>query len=66
MTYNISEFAEQIGVCTKTLRRWDNSGRFRAYRTPANHRYYTEHHLKAYIQMTQKPILPEQDNAKRA
>ena len=35
------KFAELLGVTVKTLQRWDNSGKLKAYRTPTNRRYYT-------------------------
>ena len=40
-----SEFAKQIGVTVRTLHRWDKSGKLKAKRTTANHRYYTEDDL---------------------
>ena len=40
----VSEFADLIGVCPKTLRNWDNSGKLKAYRTITNYRYYTQEH----------------------
>lgn len=37
------EFAKRIGNTVKTLRRWDNSGKLIAHRTPTNRRFfYTE------------------------
>lgn len=41
-TYKIHEVAKKLGVTVKTLQRWDNSGVFKARRTPTNHRYYTD------------------------
>lgn len=35
------KFAEMLGVTVRTLQRWDNSGKLKAYRTPTNRRYYT-------------------------
>lgn len=46
--YKPSEFASLIGVSVKTLQRWDNSGKFKAKRNPANRRYYTEEDLEKY------------------
>ena len=48
--YNIEEFAQLIGVSDRTLRRWDNTGTFCAYRTPSGRPYYTQKH---YLQYTQ-------------
>lgn len=36
------EFAEKVGVCVKTLQRWDREGILPAKRTPTDRRYYTE------------------------
>ncbi len=44
-TYTLSEFARLIGVSTRTLQRWDYTGRLVADRTPTNRRQYTEKHL---------------------
>lgn len=44
--YKPKEFAEMIGVSVKTLQRWDKEGKFKAYRTPTDRRYYT---YKQYI-----------------
>lgn len=47
--YKISEFAELLGVCTRTLRRWDEDGLLKAYRTSTGHRFYTEEQYKVYL-----------------
>lgn len=47
--YKISEFAKLIGVCTKTLRRWDEKGLLKSHRTPTGHRFYTEEQYKIYM-----------------
>jgi len=36
--YRISEAAKALGVCTKTIRRWDTAGRITCRRTIGNHR----------------------------
>jgi predicted site-specific integrase-resolvase len=36
--YNVTEFAEMIGKCVKTLQRWDRDGILKAYRSPSNRR----------------------------
>lgn len=48
MIYKPQEFAKLVGVSVLTLQRWDNSGKFKAYRTPSNRRYYTEEHLEKF------------------
>ncbi|AUR93507.1 HTH family regulatory protein [Vibrio phage 1.187.O._10N.286.49.F1] len=50
--YKPSEFAQKIGVSVKTLQRWDNSGKFKARRTPTNRRYYTEDDLRNYYEQS--------------
>jgi len=35
-TYKPNEFAEMIGVSVKTLQRWDNKSKLKAFRTPSN------------------------------
>jgi len=44
-TYTLAEFAKLIGVSTRTLQRWDYTGRLVADRTPTNRRQYTDKHL---------------------
>ena len=40
----IGAVAAMLGVCTKTMRRWDNAGTLQpAFRTPGNHRRYDRH-----------------------
>jgi len=53
--YNIDEFARLIGVSDRTLRRWDNTGTFCAYRTPSGRPYYTDKHYRQYTQPDFKP-----------
>jgi DNA-binding transcriptional MerR regulator len=61
--YNICEFAQLVGVSDRTLRRWDNSGMFRAYRTPSGRPYYTDKH---YVQCTQSDFrLKKNENHKK-
>ncbi len=44
-----NEFAEIIGVSTKTLKNWDKSGKLVARRTPSNHKFYTKEDLDEYL-----------------
>ena len=39
--YKPCEFAELINVSIRTLQRWDNDDKLKAFRTPTNRRYYT-------------------------
>jgi putative resolvase len=36
--YRIGEAAVRLGVCTKTIRRWDAAGKIQCHRTPGGHR----------------------------
>ena len=47
-TYKPQDFAEMIGVSVKTLQRWDNDGKLKAFRTPTDRRYYTNEHLEYF------------------
>ena len=48
-TYKPYEFAEMIGVSVKTLQRWDNDGKLKAFRSPTDRRYYTHKQYVDYI-----------------
>ena len=50
-----NEMAKRLGVTVKTLQKWDNSGKFKAHRTPTNRRYYTEDQYLAYISHNDQP-----------
>ena len=52
MIYKPGEFARLIGVCIKTLQRWDKEGILKAYRTPTNRRFYTHEQYDRYINNT--------------
>lgn len=47
--YKVGEMAKKLGVTTRTLQKWDKSGKFVAKRTPTNRRYYTEEQYLDYI-----------------
>lgn len=54
--YKAGEFSKKIGVSSRTLIRWDQSGKFKAYRTPTNQKYYThEQYIKYCIQSGMPP-----------
>lgn len=58
--YKPNEFAEMIGVSVRTLQRWDNDGKLKAYRNPSNRRYYTH---SQYVEYMGK-IVQEKDKRK--
>lgn len=47
--YKPKEFADLIGVSTKTLKNWDKLGKLVAKRTPSNHKFYTKEDLEKYL-----------------
>lgn len=47
--YKPNEFAEMIGVSVKTLQRWDNEGKLKAFRNPSNRRFYTDEQYNLYM-----------------
>jgi len=47
--YKPQEFAEMIGVSIKTLQRWDNAGKLKAYRSPTDRRFYTHEQYIKYM-----------------
>ena len=47
---SISEAAEFLGVCVRTLQRWDNKGYLVAFRTEGNHRRYDRDALAEYVE----------------
>jgi predicted site-specific integrase-resolvase len=47
--YKPQEFAEMLGVSVKTLQRWDNEGKLKAYRSPSDRRYYTHKQYVDYM-----------------
>ncbi|MGY5852863.1 MAG: IS607 family transposase [Candidatus Thorarchaeota archaeon] len=36
--FSVSQAARRLGVCSKTIRRWDSQGFIHCHRTPGNHR----------------------------
>ena len=50
--YSISEFAKKVNVSPTTLRRWDNSGEFKAKRRESGHRYYDESDVRSLLNLT--------------
>jgi len=60
--YNISQFAQKVGVAVKTLQRWDREGRLVARRTLTNRRYYTNEDLAMALGLssTKKALTDDQ------
>ncbi len=60
--YNISQFANKVGVTVKTLQRWDREVRLVARRTTTNRCYYTDEDLALVLGLshTQKALKHDQ------
>ena len=60
--YTIGQAAKILGVSQETLRRWDNSGKFKSLRHPMNnYRVYSDNQIQNLVQDIQldcfyKPI----------
>lgn len=46
---SISDAAEILGVSVSTLRRWDESGRFRSEKSEGGHRRYSRNQIELYL-----------------
>ena len=64
-TYNISEFANLMGVSVKTLRRLDKSGNLVADRVLNNQYRYTDEHIKLFNQARTK-YLSDKSNMRKS
>ena len=60
--YKISEFAELLNVSTITLRRRDEDGLLKVYRTSTGHRFYTEEQYKTYMGIPMENQVCNEDN----
>lgn len=57
--YKISEL---LNVLTRTLRRWDEDGLLKVYRTPTGDRFYTEEQYKTYMGIPMENQVCNEDN----
>ncbi len=49
--YTVHEFADIVGVCEKTVRRWDESGKIKCHhRTSSGYRVYSEDEVKKVLE----------------
>lgn len=59
--YRIGEAAIRLGVCTKTVRRWDATGKIQCHRTPGGHRRISLRELERVLtHPTASPTSPRQ------
>ncbi|NEP02760.1 MAG: recombinase family protein, partial [Symploca sp. SIO2E9] len=47
-----SEAAESLGVCLRTLRRWESEGKIQTVKTPSGHRRYN---IEGFIKKESEP-----------
>ncbi len=50
--FSVSQAAIRLGVCPKTIRRWDAAGRLHCLRTPGGHRRITPSELDRLLAIT--------------
>ncbi|EFH89526.1 IS607 family transposase [Ktedonobacter racemifer] len=53
--YSVAQFAKQVGVSVKTVRRWDREGKLKAKRTLSGRRYYDEADLAMALNLPKPP-----------
>ncbi|TFF89868.1 MAG: IS607 family transposase [Promethearchaeota archaeon] len=58
--YSIGIAAELLGVCIKTLRRWEKSRRIRCIRTPGGHRRFPIQEIKRILKGERESYNPRQ------
>ena len=46
----LGQAARYLGVAQSTIRKWSDSGRVRAFKTPGRHRRYRRDDLDAFLQ----------------
>ena len=49
LAYTSSQAALYLGVSLATVRRWNNSGRLRGYRTPGGQRRFSRDQLEVFL-----------------
>ena len=48
------EVCELLHISIRTLQRWDNNDRLKAFRNPCNRRFYTEEQINDFIKRCKK------------
>ena len=51
-TYSTGKFGKLIGITTRTLQRWDDSGKLVAHRTATGRRFYTDSQYREYMNIS--------------
>lgn len=55
--FSVSQAARRLGVCSKTIRRWDSKGLIHCVRTPGNHRRIPLTEVNRLLGVFQRKIL---------
>ena len=55
--YKPKDVAKILGITTKSLINWDKSGKLKAYRTPADRRYYKQHQIDEILGIKRECII---------
>lgn len=60
-SYSTGEAARLFGVTTRTIQKWDASGRLTARRTPTNRRYYLQEDIDAFLKEKPSAVSGKKD-----
>ena len=55
--FSVAQTARRLGVCTKTIRRWDTKGFIHCIRTPGNHRRISLTEVNRLLNIFQREAL---------
>ncbi len=64
--FSVSQTARRLGVCTKTIRRWDTRGFIHCLRTPGNHRRIPLSEVNRLLGLFQREVLEHPDKKRCA
>jgi len=59
--FSVSQAARRLGVCTKTIRRWDAQGFIHCLRTPGNHRRISLSEVNRLLGLFHREVLKQPD-----
>ena len=64
--FSVSQAARRLGVCTKTIRRWDKKGFIHCFRTSGNHRRILLSEVNQLLGLFQRAVLEHPDKKRCA
>ncbi|MHA1663600.1 MAG: IS607 family transposase [Candidatus Thorarchaeota archaeon] len=64
--FSVSQAARRLGVCTKTIRRWNTNGFIHCLRTPGNHRRIPLTEVNRLLGLFQREVLDHPDKKRCA